>query len=249
MAQWIAAITMFIFARLLLAHLIGDFVLQSNKILAMKRKGIFGVGVHVLIIFFCFVILSWPYLNNINLWLFIVFVCVTHLIQDHWKIQDDKKNGQSPWKYLLDQAVHIAILAIVFLTNLKNIAPVPQDGAILASLYNNTTLVLYLGALIFAVLGGFYLIISIYQDLFKKEKHYKNTEKWAGFIERAGIVTFFFFGPKNLIVLCLLLLWRPIAHKILKEKLSLDHHAPDFKEFLFSWIIALSCGYVFSHPV
>ena len=70
-----------LFANLLLAHLVGDFLLQSNTLCESKErkhhKSAF-MYVHALII----AILSWVAIGNYQLWGYAVIIGATHLMID-----------------------------------------------------------------------------------------------------------------------------------------------------------------------
>jgi len=83
---------MFIFLRLLLAQFIGDFPLQFGSIYKLKCKGLKGVIPHVIIIAVMFILLSWPYLKLLDMWVFIAFVSMMHLFQDQAKMFFKKKS-------------------------------------------------------------------------------------------------------------------------------------------------------------
>lgn len=64
---------MFIFDRLLLAHLLADFPFQTNWIYAQKLKSIWGVILHCGIVTLFNIIFLFPYLHLPQVWGAILF--------------------------------------------------------------------------------------------------------------------------------------------------------------------------------
>lgn len=101
-----------LFYPLLVAHLVGDFALQTDGMIAAKKKyGVIGVIPHVSVI----AILTLAALTPIfaQAWLYALFIIGTHLFIDASKIKLDsqvKSRWVSHALFLLDQLLHISIL-------------------------------------------------------------------------------------------------------------------------------------------
>lgn len=98
--MWIA-----LFLCLLLAHLVADFVLQTNKICTDKAAKKWGSRYHyghALAVFG----LSWLVAWDIDFWWCALVISVSHLGIDLWKSYHDEKVS---W-FILDQLLHIAVL-------------------------------------------------------------------------------------------------------------------------------------------
>jgi len=234
---------MFIFIRLLLAHFIGDYPLQFNLIYRLKNKGLKGIIPHALLIVASLILLCWPYLNLPRLWLFILFVGLTHLIQDSMKLGYGKIK-YSFWIYLLDQLLHILIISTVFLTDLTKIRPLKEPSGLIASWYNNDALIIYLIAIIAATYNGFYLIRSFKSTFFSNAGRHCEFEKWYGIIERAVIVSVFLTGGYFFLLLILPLLARPVVFRLAKDRLGIEEKFVSFSEVSLSWLVALSTGII-----
>jgi len=97
---------------LLLAHLLGDFVFQSNKIAAMKAKSIKGITIHVMISGAINVIMMGVFYGLRGMF---IAVCVTiiHFVIDYLKYKITKKIANIQTLYFLfDQGLHISVLLI-----------------------------------------------------------------------------------------------------------------------------------------
>lgn len=98
-----------IFIKLILAHLLGDFILQPNSWVAdkenykLKSKFLYF---HVLI----HTALSFIFLWDINLWWVSVSVGVTHFIIDAAKLKFQNVKTKKRW-FFIDQLLHVLIIA------------------------------------------------------------------------------------------------------------------------------------------
>jgi len=110
--------------RLLLAHFIADFALQTNRVAAWKRHSQWGMAVHVISHPLASILVLWPYLFmtwlktpwiSLQGWVCIVLITLTHLVEDEWRVWAIQKAG-SPDNtafFFFDQAVHITVLLLV----------------------------------------------------------------------------------------------------------------------------------------
>lgn len=234
---------MFIFLRLLLAHFVGDFPLQFNKIYALKHKGLPGNLPHALIIMASFIIFSWPYLAIPGIWGFIVFISIIHLFQDSIKV-GYKGTKYSFWFYLLDQFFHIAAISLVLLTDLKNLSA-PRGSGYMITLYNENSLVIYIIAIIFATYNGYFMIRNLKNTFLGRLCSCSDTEKLYGMVERAAIVSVFLLPNYIFIFISGLLLLRPLVFILGRKKLALQKDFIAGSEALMSWAVAFITGLVF----
>lgn len=97
-----------LFLCLLLAHLIADFVLQTNEICeskANKKWRSLYHYVHGAIVF----VLSWVVLWDIKSWWCALIIGLTHVAIDMWK----SYQGNFLKSFVIDQILHIAVLIAV----------------------------------------------------------------------------------------------------------------------------------------
>ena len=100
-----------IFIPLILAHLLGDFLLQPNSWVAAKEKKKLGsvyLYLHVLIHMALVMIFLW----DINLWWIAVIVGVTHFIIDGIKLLFQTSKTKRTW-FFVDQLLHFAVIALL----------------------------------------------------------------------------------------------------------------------------------------
>lgn len=117
-----------IFIRMALAHVIGDFVFQTDKWCSKKMEcGLMSchLYVHSLIIS----LLTWGALWSWSAWWIAIVIGTSHLIVDALK----KSNGL--WSFLLDQSVHIIFIGIF--------GYIAADRGIYGNLCFDSTILLY----------------------------------------------------------------------------------------------------------
>lgn len=104
-----------ILLQLLLAHILTDFVMQPTRWIIDKRikktRSIY-LYIHVVIAG----LLTWIFLQNLNLWYIALFITVTHYLIDLWKLNKDKDNLRY---FLLDQLFHILIILMAWIYLIK----------------------------------------------------------------------------------------------------------------------------------
>ena len=105
---------MFLFYRLLLAHIIADFPLQTNQIFKVKTNTEWGVLIHTLIVLIFSIFFAFPYLEDPKVIIILLVIFLSHTVIDKLKMEYSKKTkNQSIRILLLDQALHIAIIALL----------------------------------------------------------------------------------------------------------------------------------------
>ncbi|KXH84234.1 DUF3307 domain-containing protein [Chryseobacterium kwangjuense] len=98
-----------IFTKLILAHLIGDFILQPNSWVADKERRKLKspyLYLHVLI----HTVLSFVFLWNTDLWWVALLVGATHFIIDASKLTFQTLKNRKRW-FFIDQLLHILVIA------------------------------------------------------------------------------------------------------------------------------------------
>ncbi len=108
------------FVTLLLAHLIGDFPLQTNKIFTLKTKGIWGLILHVAIHLLVAGILLQNPLTN---WPILAILGIAHFSTDWVKLRYPSKS--LAMGFITDQLIHIVTIFIIslFVPNLGATLP------------------------------------------------------------------------------------------------------------------------------
>jgi hypothetical protein len=140
---------MSVMLRLLLAHMLGDFVAQPRVLVSMKRKGWRGIILHSAIVTAFTAALAWGQFPH--WWAWTLLLGLSHAFIEHFRtfyVKDGTRGGL--YHFLLDQAAHLGV--IVFIAAVS----VHWRPAELVSLCNGTAsvesrLIIYLIALILLV--------------------------------------------------------------------------------------------------
>ena len=124
---------MTIFWRLLLAHFIADFTLQTNKVAGWKRESRWGMVIHVLthplvtaVVMLLpvqlnfragpapFLFVPWVQLYGVHLsgWVCLGLIAAFHWFEDEWRVWSIQETGSpdSTGFFLWDQVVHLTMI-------------------------------------------------------------------------------------------------------------------------------------------
>jgi len=113
---------------LILAHLIGDFLLQPRKLVDLKIKSKWGTFVHVLFHAVVGVIILSPFLINGHFQLLYVVLGVNfmHFWIDEAKINYALTHDSKAKPFIIDQLLHFIIIIIAYLSILNTDFPLPD---------------------------------------------------------------------------------------------------------------------------
>lgn len=101
---------MMIFLFFLLAHLVADFLLQTEQMVEWKRESWYGILLHGIVHFLVSLVLLAVYLPSMGIITALVLVAAAHVLIDWLKIVFEKRAKRYLVPFLLDQAAHIAVL-------------------------------------------------------------------------------------------------------------------------------------------
>lgn len=176
-----------LFIRLLLSHLLTDFVLQLDDWVNDKKVNIWRSG-KLYLHGFLAGLLAYLLVGGWQYWWLLFLVGISHIIIDGIK----STLTENIWVFLIDQLLHIIVLVIGWII----IVPVTWYEILrLSNLMLSDKLFIYLLAYLLVLWPSGQLIknilISINQN-FKEsiEKRPKNVGLWIGMIERLLILTF-----------------------------------------------------------
>lgn len=100
-----------IFVKLLLAHLIGDFLLQPNSWVAdkeaKKHKSLY-LYFHILL----HGVLAFVIIGDCCFWPYAIVLAVSHGFIDFLKLRFQNSNTKRNW-FIIDQALHVLVLALL----------------------------------------------------------------------------------------------------------------------------------------
>src|SRR5437879_7432889 len=112
---------MAIFWRLVLAHFVADFTLQTNKVASWKRANRTGMLVHILTHPVVSCALTWPYLSITRVdtrWIqrngsgCVALITLFHWLEDEWRVWSIQETGSpdSTGFFIWDQVVHLTMI-------------------------------------------------------------------------------------------------------------------------------------------
>lgn len=184
---------MVFFLKLLLGHIIGDFVLQP-KSWVEKRKT--QVGYLILHIAVHGLVLSALFYQDLSVqWPIIVFVVCAHLIIDCFKIWMEKIWATKPFRiFMIDQVLHLATLLLITLYQYE------LPATVLSLVFSVKTL-LYLIALLLTLCVS-PIVLRVFFNRWQREHELKDKSSSSlvdagfmiGIMERLLIVLFIQVG-------------------------------------------------------
>lgn len=180
---------MILFIKLLLAHLLGDFIWQPNSWVihkeANKHKSIY-LYLHILLHGFLAVIL----IGEINFIPYAVLIAVTHGIVDLIKLSFQKKETKRTW-FVIDQIAHLLILIGVVLLY--------QNDKLILTGIDNRFWILITGIILVTKPTSIFIktIISIWSPESQnshEDNSLANAGNYIGILERLFVVCFILTG-------------------------------------------------------
>lgn len=175
-----------IFIYLIIGHLLGDFLLQTSRLVTFKQKSIFGIILHCLIIWISQAILLLPYLFSLEVWGTITLIAIIHFGIDFSKIAlKEKTKTKIPLiPFTLDQVAHFIVLYLGYLF-IKNQEPLWFTNSWwFESLYQNTALLVYFSGIIFF---SYSLDIVLLTFKLQKDPNYKYKRGYFDMLIRVAI--------------------------------------------------------------
>lgn len=177
-----------LFAKLVLAHLLGDFILQTNQWTKQKEKYTLG-SIHLYLHVFIHMGLTLLFVWRLDFWPYIILIGVSHLFLDTIK---SKKQVKRPvtW-FIADQALHIFILLLIALHSSGKISNINQ--------FIHTLPWVVITGYVFVTLPVSIIIKKIISPWQPKDEENNefgviNAGKFIGIVERVLILIFLAFG-------------------------------------------------------
>lgn len=180
---------MLLLIKLLIAHFLGDFILQTDSFNKKKEKYRLK-SPHLYIHALIHGLLVLLFLNDLQLWWAALIIMLTHLIIDALKLKlNTKKNSR--WLFLIDQLLHIAVIIIVY--------GIMIDAVPFESLEISENFWFFILCSIFLTspVGIMLKVFFTRWKLTEKETgidSLKNAGKWIGMIERLLVFIFIISG-------------------------------------------------------
>ena len=175
---------MTIFFRLLVAHLIGDFLLQPTAWLEDKRKKKLR-SIYLYLHGIIHGLIAYLLLAQWTLWYVPLIITISHIAIDFWKV-NSKENTRN---FIVDQFLHLVILIISYLIVESNLETLAET---ISHYFNEKNFWIYIAGYM-VVIWPMRFIIALATNHWKKEIQNEgliDAGKWVGQIERILILTF-----------------------------------------------------------
>ncbi len=181
---------MIVLVKLILAHFIGDFLLQPKSWVEEKEQlkaKSFKLYIHILIHGLLVLLVLW----DLNHWLLPLLLMVSHGIIDTLKLYAQKESNKSKW-FLIDQGLHILSILVLWVLLFK-----PEIN--LNKLTEDTGLWIYSAAILFITLVSGIVMRELMSSWSKalddrNEESLNNAGKYIGMLERIFVFIFVVTG-------------------------------------------------------
>jgi len=221
--------------KLLLAHVITDFVLQCKCIAEKKIKLKFNL-IHCLILFIISIILLVNDLNFTNL-LIITIISILHGVIDFGKAKlEGKKYNELNWVFFtIDQLLHIAVIVIVlsaFNHQFWNLFDSKINEILLSRNWFKTSLFFLI-----ITFGGSYFTASVCKRFAPNKKNDNSLEsagRYIGILERVIIFASILIGRYEIIGF------------LIAAKSIIRHHETENKAFTEYFLIGTFTSFIWA---
>lgn len=237
---------MFLFYRLLLAHLLADFPLQFTQLFKLKVSSRWGTAFHGGIFTLLALILALPYLAYNSMWIFILLLGISHIFIDETKLSLTRKfKIDNLWLFLLDQGLHIGLIGLLATTVSGRVVwnwPLYNFPSFLTQAYNDpqSKVIIYIIAYLIATFGGTFVIYYLKKTFFTRQLGkviISRPEKYFGILERFLIVSLVIFPGHFYFFILVVLITRGIT--CIRQK-----QLGAWIDFLSSTILAITIGLI-----
>lgn len=198
---------------LLIAHLVGDFILQPVSLVEKKKNSIKGMIIHssIYTVLVTIMILLFGNIWELIFWPVVIFI--SHYLIDYLRIKIAKKynqNNVSFWSFIIDQSIHMLIIIIISLIINSDFNSIGEAISNI-QLLNNIgfdTIINYFLAFIIVLTPSSVLIKHFFNYLFNKKEICENVQSdnvgaIIGMLERVVILLLGALGMYSSIALVL----------------------------------------------
>ncbi len=233
---------MFLFLKLVLAHLIGDFILQFEELYRLKVRSKWGHFFHAAIHAVMSLLLAFPYLSNPIVPVYLIALAVIHHFQDLIKYSIQARHPkQIFWCFTVDQIVHFLWIATCLLFPFSYEVKGFDNCSVLNQIYTDNTVTLVTIAFITSIFKGTYFLHALRRSFFPDSRpdHFITSfEVWHAMIERGWMTFWYLFYPLvPAVPFSGLIGFLRLPFPLLKNR----------RDFYFSWYYAAAVGCFFRY--
>lgn len=177
---------MLLLIKLLLSHLLGDFVFQPSTWVAAKEEKklkAWQLYVHVLIHGLLLLAIVW----NLNFILPALIIVVTHLAIDVLKLQLQKQSTKRLW-FLIDQSLHVSVIVLVWCWI--------EQPTLNFDIFNDPNVLIFITALVFLTTPTSVIVKNTISKwtptsaLYPSADSLENAGRYIGILERLFVFVF-----------------------------------------------------------
>lgn len=198
-----------------LAHLVGDYILQTNKLAYWKSRSLTGVTVHCLIVFVVTWLFTLPFAGNgwLGWWPGVLFIGGLHYVIDAGQFLLKPRIAPLP-RFLLDQIAHFLVITAALVGGgYLQATAVSTHGQ---RLLQDERLLLFALGYAFLTMPAWVLIKFVAYGLVRGDApEFGDSSKYVSILERVLMTTFIALGQFVLAPLIvaprLALEWRNVA--------------------------------------
>lgn len=222
---------------MILAHLVGDYILQWNSLAAWKARELKGVAVHCLVL--TAVTLFFAALVDPTFLPWALFICVLHFVIDAVGLL--YKLPFSPLgRFVADQIAHFVVIAVALAGG--GYLDMGLLGGSLSVKLSQETVMIYLLGYAFVTMPAWVVVKFAAYGLVKgAPPEFGGSDKYPAMMERLLIVTFVALGQFYLVPLVVLPRFLLELPRMMQEEQTAVYLA----ELLASVTLAVAAGLVF----
>lgn len=226
------------FLAMILAHLVGDYILQTNQIALWKSKSLWGVTIHCAIVALVTWLFALPFQPD---WFVVPLICAAHYAIDAAQFLIKPKLTPLT-RFSLDQLGHfIVIVVALYLGGFIDIRVMTQTAV---HLVENRQKMLFMLGYAFVTMPSWVVIkFAAYGLIIQAPPNFVDNDKYIGIIERLLVVTFVVLGQFYLAPLVI----APRLMLGLQERRGEEETAVFLAESLISLATAVAVGLTLSY--
>lgn len=238
----------FFLYRLLLAHYIADFPLQTSKVYFLKISGLKGGIVHSIIVAVTAAVFLAPVFPKI--WPYLVLHGVIHLLEDEIRVIIGRRfNIDNLWLFLLDQALHVFVAwGIVAMAKPWQYftPPVYTEKPITSSLlelwnyyYYSDAAIIKVMLFIAATYGASILFMYIETYWMPRERCYQIGEprQMLAIVERG--ILFLLLLKAQMVIVCSWIIARLFVWLLYRKRVKIYERRQILAVIVFNWLVVI----------
>lgn len=188
---------MVLFWRLLLAHFVADFPLQTDAVFVVKKEKPWGLLLHSTLFWLVAILLAKPFLKIGAVWGGLIILGLLHIVIDKSKLILVGKGHKDHLVYfLLDQALHVGSMSLLsfFLSRIPQVMAIAEGHT--ADLHLVKLAIAYVISVWASPLLSFYTQTALSPQKVEFKAHQPALWRMLGYVERWMLTTIVTWGGR-----------------------------------------------------